>query len=80
MPDFLAARIRDRLGDDVSAQTAALLAVVDKCEQMRADAEQNAVGNTFWAHAITNEFEQVIARALNIPGRPDAASTQEIES
>lgn len=61
MPESdLAAAIRDRLVNLTPAAMAAR-AVLDKCEQMRAESGDRGVG-----HFIAAEFEQTIADALGI--------------
>lgn len=61
MPD-LAAAIREHvLTVDDTTPHGALLAVVEKCEAMRAESAPGGVG-----HFFADEFEGVIARALGI--------------
>jgi hypothetical protein len=70
MPDPLAAQIRSYLAEPGhfpgTSPSTALLAVVDKCEQMRAESAglPGGVG-----HFFADEFEGVIARALGIKER-----------
>lgn len=59
----LAEAIRAHIGRADNAPDRAILAVVDKCEQMRAESA-NTPGGVGWAFA--NTFEQVIADALGI--------------
>lgn len=61
-----AIRVHVLNGDTDLANHKAVLAVVDKCEAMRAEADRQALGNGLWAHAIADEFESVIARELGI--------------
>ena len=69
MSQLLAARIRHHLTPPGyfpgPSPTAGVLAVLDKCEQMRAEADRT-LGNSLWASAIADEFEQAIATALGI--------------
>jgi hypothetical protein len=64
----LAPYLRDRIASTSPADlAAALTAVLDRCEQMRVDANRGAPGTTHWAigpRALATEFEQTIARAL----------------
>lgn len=62
MSDTLADRINAYIGTDPNPTPteAALIAVLDKCEQIRVEAGKYPG----WAHA--DDIEQVIARALGI--------------
>ena len=61
-PDPLSACIRSHLAaKDYDASAAALVAVVDKCDAMRAESTPGGVG-----HFFADEFEDVIARALGL--------------
>lgn len=63
--DDLARLIREHVlnGDTNAVNHQAVLAVVDKCEQMRAESA-SAPGGV--GHFFTDEFETVIARALGL--------------
>ena len=54
--------IRDHLGESMDPASHALLAVVDKCEEMRTDFQQHGTAGRFTA----DEFETVIAHSLGL--------------
>jgi hypothetical protein len=62
LADAIRVRLRLQLGYIATQETAAaLLAVVDKCEQMRDESSERGAGRF-----LADEFESVIARELNV--------------